>query len=92
MSEIANDKGTSVATAVNWLATLLVGFYTQTMVEQLKGWCFGMFGIFSIVGAVFVLIFMRETKGLSDAEVQRLYRTDADVIAQFEKKQALETE
>jgi hypothetical protein len=43
-----------------------------------------MFGVFCGLGSIFVYIWMKETKGLSDAEVKKLYRTDRDVIGEFE--------
>lgn len=43
-----------------------------------------MFGVFCGLGTIFVFFFMKETKGLSDAEVKKLYRTDRDVIGEFE--------
>jgi MFS family permease len=85
MSEIMNDKGVSIGTLLNWTFTLIIGLITPIMFNSMKGgWPFIVFGILCGLGTVFVFFFMKETKGLSDAEVKKLYRTDRDIIGEFE--------
>ena len=87
MSEVCNDKGTSAATSVNWLATLIVTIVGPILINNCPFYEYVIYAAFSAVAVVFTALCVKETKGLSDAEAKRLYRTDADVIAAFEKKQ-----
>lgn len=92
MSEIMNDKGVSIGTLLNWTFTLIIGLITPVLFNSLKpGMPFIMFGIFCGLGTIFVYFFMKETKGLSDAEVKKLYRTDRDIIGEYEAKLAHRT-
>lgn len=96
MSEIMNDKGVSIGTFLNWLFTLIVGFITPKLFDAFNGtkypgMPFIIFGVFCGLGTIFVYIFMKETKGLSDAQVKNLYRTDRDVIGEFEANLANRT-
>lgn len=50
------------------------------------GGTFILFGACNVVACIFIAIFMRETKGLSDEQVRKLYRTDRDVIGEFEQR------
>jgi Sugar (and other) transporter len=85
MGEILNDKGISVAVFLNWLMTLIVGLLSPTIIKAIEiGPTFIMFGCFNAVAAIFIFIFMKETKGLSSEKASRLYRTDRDVIGEFE--------
>lgn len=88
MGEILNDKGISVAVFLNWLFTLIIGLVTPTLLKPdvLGGGTFIMFGVFNCLSCVFIGLFMRETKGLSDEQVKYLYRKDRDVIREFETK------
>ena len=91
MSEIMNDKGVSIGTLLNWTFTLFIGLITPVMFKLPGGWPFMIFGITCGLGTLFVFLFMKETKGLSDAEVKKLYRTDRDVIGEFEQRLAHRT-
>lgn len=89
MSEIMNDKGVSIGTFLNWLFTLIVGLTTSGLFKHFTdvgspGMPFIIFGVFCGLGTVFVGLFMKETKGLSDSAVKSLYRTDRDVIGEYE--------
>lgn len=46
----------------------------------MNGWAFIMFGIISGLGIVYLLVFMKETKGLSSAQLKRLYRKDMNDV------------
>lgn len=96
MSEIMNDKGVSIGTLLNWTFTLIIGLVTPWLFDNLTsdhgGWPFMIFGITCGLGTIFVFFFMKETKGLSDADVKKLYRTDRDVIGEFEQRLAHRTE
>ena len=92
MSEIMNDKGVSIGTLLNWTFTLIIGLITPLMFNNMKtGTPFIVFGVLCGLGTLFVFFFMKETKGLSDSDVKKLYRTDRDVIGEFESKIAHQT-
>ena len=91
MSEIMNDKGVSIGTLLNWTFTLIIGLITPLMFNNIKAGTFIVFGVLCGLGTLFVFFFMKETKGLSDSDVKKLYRTDRDVIGEFESKIAHQT-
>lgn len=76
MSEVMNDKGASVGTAVNWTLTLIVGLVTPLLINSIGSSTFLIFAGFNVIAVVFIYFFMKETKGLTEAMVARLYRTD----------------
>lgn len=81
MGEILEDSAISVAVFLNWFFVMIVGLFTPTLMkpENLgNGGTFIMFGGFNVCAVIFIIFFMKETKGLSDAEVKRLYRKDED--------------
>jgi SP family facilitated glucose transporter-like MFS transporter 8 len=63
--------GTSLATATNWGLVFLVTYYSNE-ITKLIGFngLFIMFSIFCILAAVFVWIFVPETKNKTFAEIQ----------------------
>lgn len=87
MSEIMNDKGVSIGTLLNWTFTLIIGLVTPALFNGMSpGTPFIMFGVFCGLGTIFVYFFMKETKGLSEKEVKMLYRTDRDILGEYEVK------
>jgi len=79
IGEILNDKAMSMGAFSNWLIALLIGLLTPTLMDPNNlgpSGTFYLFGICNIIAVVFILVFMRETKGLNDAEVKNLYRKD----------------
>lgn len=78
ISEICNDKATSVGTVVNWFWTLVVSVLAPFLINDWltdgKTWL--LFGSLSIVGLLFIIFFMKETRGKSEEEVKRLFRKD----------------
>lgn len=75
MGEIMNDKGLSIGAAVNWTLVLIISLFTPTWMDTMGSWgTFLMFGVFNVVGTLFIVVFMKETKGLKDEEVKNLYR------------------
>ena len=87
MGEILNDKGISVAVFLNWTLTMLVGLLTPTLINLIHtSGTFFLFGLFNTMAALFIFCFMKETKGLTDQEVKKLYTKD--VIGEFEEQLA----
>ena len=67
MSEVMNEKGVAVATFLNWLFTLIFALTTTQIFDALNGSMFYMFACFCGAGLLFVCLFIKETKGLSEA-------------------------
>merc|ERR1712127_550244 len=75
MSEIMQDKAVSIATVLNWLVTLVVSAITPSITKPDSNipYIFFTVGILTILGALFMIVFMKETKGKSQNEIAELY-------------------
>jgi len=83
MGEILNDKGLSIGGFLNWTFVLIVSIFTPTLIHSSIGAAgtFLIFGICNVIATVFIMIFMKETKGLSDDQVKNLYKkNDGDAL------------
>jgi len=76
MSEVMTDKGQSLGTLVNWILTIIMAIATPILLDAIQGWLFIVFGILCGVCGFFSLIFVKETKGLSEAAVANLYNRE----------------
>lgn len=66
IGEILNDTGISVAVFLNWFITLIVGLVSPSIINYFGiGPTFLMFGCFNAFSAIFISIFMKETRGIS---------------------------
>jgi Na+/melibiose symporter-like transporter len=74
MSEIMEDTGTGIASALNWLMNCIVGAVTPYAIQGLTennkfpekvGYVFIFCSVLSLCGTLFIYKFMKETKGLS---------------------------
>lgn len=75
ISEICNDKATSVGTMNNWVFTLLISLLSPYMLQDwLKSYTFILFAAISTFGLLFMVCVMKETKGLSEQQVKSLYK------------------
>lgn len=75
ISDILPDIAVGVAVLANWASAFIIGLTFQPLVDAIGlQWGFFIFGICSIVGAVFGLIVMKETKGKSKVEIEELFR------------------
>ena len=81
IAEVCSNKGAAVAMINLWFWTLIVGLLTPPMFNDWlqDGKTFIVFGVLSALGFLYVLIYMKETKGKTEAEVKRLYRKNANV-------------
>lgn len=85
--EILNDKAINVACFGNWTFVLIIALTTVWFFDNLGiAGTFIMFGVCNLVAVIFIAIFMRETKGLAEDQVKKLYRTDRDIIGEFEEQ------
>ena len=75
MHEVANHKACAVGQTGFWFLLVLFGLFMKPLVEHkvLGDYVFFMFGGLNIICTVIVYFFMKETKGLTEAQVARLY-------------------
>ncbi|KAF9450915.1 general substrate transporter [Macrolepiota fuliginosa MF-IS2] len=66
-------KGISIAASSNWMNNFIVGQVTPTMMKHLRFGTFIFFGVFSLLGGVFVMFFVPETKGLTLEEMDEVF-------------------
>ena len=86
MAEIMQDKGSSVATVMNWGINLLISYFVPVIIKKIGddnvGYIFYFMGAASVVGTLFIGIFMKETKGKSVAQIEEMFdksNTDLNV-------------
>jgi len=67
MAEIMQDKAVSIATVMNWMVCLLVSLVIPKLVDKIGienlGYIFIAVGAFSVIGFIFMFIFLLETRG-----------------------------
>lgn len=74
--------GTSLATAMNWAANLLIGStYLSLMAAITPAGAFGFYAGLCLLGWVFVMLCFPETAGLSLEEVQSIFRNGFGIRA-----------
>ncbi|KAJ7756476.1 general substrate transporter [Mycena maculata] len=66
-------KGVSIAASSNWMNNFIVGQVTPTMLTHLGFGTFVFFGVFSFLGALFILFFVPETKGITLEEMEEVF-------------------
>ena len=79
LSEICSNKATSVNTVVNWIWTLVISVSTPILFKHIEGWTWFIFGCTSILGLVYLLPTMKETKGVPADKVKLIYNKNSDV-------------
>lgn len=67
MCEIMTEKGVTLGSLANWTFTLVMALITSILIDLIGGYFFIIFGFLCCVNAVFVIVFVKETKGLSEA-------------------------
>ena len=71
-------RAISIVSAVNWTFNFLTVFTWPLLNEAWSPkWVFLMYAVFMILGAVFVGVFLPETKGLTLHQVTELFAADA---------------
>ena len=86
MSEIMTEKGLSIGIVINQITTILIALFTKGLINAFGGGDLGSGRLFVTCGgitagtALFVLFFLKETKGLTDLEVANLYSHDPDDV------------
>ncbi|KAG6908544.1 hypothetical protein DXG01_004177 [Tephrocybe rancida] len=83
-------KGLSIAASSNWMNNFIVGEVTPIMQEKLGFGTFVFFGTFSLLGGLFVLFFVPETKGLSLEEMDDVFGSSKGLaIADQQRQEAI---
>ena len=77
LSEICNNKATSVNTVVNWFWTLVISISTPFLFDAMNGYVWLMFGITAVLGLAYIVLVMKETRGMPKEKVKRLYYKDS---------------
>ena len=73
-AEIMRDKAVAIATFLNWFISLVISVCIPFLVKKFDiGWIFLSFAIFTALGSVFIAVFMRETRGKTQAEIDELF-------------------
>ena len=72
-AEIMNNKSNTLAAGMNWIFVLIISYFTPDLLESIHGKLFLIFGACTAAHCVFAFLFMKETKGLTDAEAKSLY-------------------
>ncbi|CCM04226.1 uncharacterized protein FIBRA_06393 [Fibroporia radiculosa] len=83
-------KGISIAASSNWMNNFIVGQVTPTMMENITFGTFVFFGSFSFLGALFILFFVPETKGLTLEEMDNVFGSQGLATADNERHLAIE--
>jgi len=80
MAEIMQDKGSSIATVMNWMINLIISAITPGLVKAIGDDNIGFIFIFvagcTILGAIFISIFMKETKGKTKAQIEEMFSSN----------------
>ncbi|KAF7424189.1 hypothetical protein PC9H_009492 [Pleurotus ostreatus] len=80
-------KGMSIASSSNWVSVLSV---TPTMLDKLGFGTFVFFGAFSLLGGLFILFFVPETKGLTLEEMDDVFGDSEGLgVADLERQHAI---
>ena len=76
-AEIMTESGMAAASLITWIITIIFGLFTSKFFDLLKpvGVYFTFTGI-DILGLVFIIIVIKETKGKSKEELKSLYYTE----------------
>ena len=80
MSEVMNYKGVATGTAINWSFELLIGLISKPMLESevIGDYVFMIFAGTYTFATLIIYFFLKETKGLSEVQVARLYLKDKE--------------
>lgn len=80
-------KGLSIAASSNWMNNFIVGQVTPSMLEHITYGTFIFFGAFSLLGGLFIWIFVPETKGLTLEEMDDVFGASEGLAAADQARQ-----
>ena len=77
MAEIMQDKGSSIATVMNWGINLLISFFVPIIIKKIGdenvGYIFYFMAAATVLGTIFIGIFMKETKGKTGGQIEEMF-------------------
>lgn len=73
LAEILPSAGLSIAVFLNWAVVVAIGFLTPIMIKASRVMTFSIYAVCCLVGGFFIIIFIKETKGLSKERLKTLY-------------------
>ena len=77
MAEILQDKSFSIATVLNWVIKIIISFAIPMVLKVIGtenvGYIFLSTGILTFLSTLFIFFYMKETKGLSRNEIDKMY-------------------
>ena len=77
MSEIMQDKALSIATVLNWTINLVISVVIPGLVKDIGdaniGWIFIFCGGTTVLGTLFIALFMKETKGKTPQQIEDMF-------------------
>ena len=81
MAEIMQDKAVSIATVLNWVINLIISLITPSLISAIGkeniGYIFICCGGFTVLGTLFMILFMKETRGKTQAEIEEMFANPA---------------
>ena len=81
LSETLPEKGVSLATLVNWMASLFISLVFPKMITFLNfEGTFAFFFICGLMGLIYIYFNMIETKGLNEVEISKIGQYDVYLI------------
>lgn len=78
-AEIMKDKALAIATSLTWSLSLAISISIPLLVKQVHiGYIFLALGLFTVAGTFFIAIFMKETKGKTQAQIDKMFSENKD--------------
>jgi hypothetical protein len=79
-AEILQDKAVSIAVTLNWITGLAISVCTPLLLKVFDiGTLFSAFAVFTALGTMFITMYMKETKGKTQAEIDEQFdQSDKD--------------
>ena len=78
IAETNNNTATSINGVVQWVWTLVVAVITPVFNSAFGGWQWLLYSALSLIGLVYFIVVMKETRLLPKEQVQRLYHKMPD--------------
>ena len=87
----AKSVGASLATATNWICAFIISKFYPNLEELLRtSGAYWLFGAVCAAGAVYVMLFVPETKGKNPQEIKRYFAGDKSALNGAKTNKAFE--
>jgi len=77
LAEIMHPMTMNFAVCVNLVFTIIITYVTEPAIRAIHSWLFYIYAIIMLASLIFVIFFMKETKGLTPEQVQQLFKRKA---------------